>query len=235
MAPAQREIKRVKSGIEGLDVLLRGGFPENSTILLSGTPGTGKTIFSIQFLVNGAMKHGENGVYVSLEEDVERLAEYMSIIFNWPIKELVKQKKLLLVRSDIYDFNKFKDLIETHVEKLNAKRLVIDPITVLGLFFERPLEIRRSLLDLDRLLKKLECTTILTCEIPEGENAISSFKIEEFTCDGIIILSYYSGEFPRGLVIRKMRATEHDTDVFPFEIKSGVGIVVHSKEKKAAR
>ncbi len=226
----ERKIERVKSGIRGLDELIQGGFPKGSTILVSGGPGTGKTIFSLQFLVQGAAKYNEPGVYISLEEDPERIIEYTSVVFNWPIKRLIKKEKLVMIKSEIFDFEKFKSLIETHVEKINAQRLVIDPITVISLFFERPLQIRRSLLALDKLLKKLGCTTIITCEIPEGHRSISSFGIEEFTSDGIIVLYYFPKGFPRALAIRKMRATAHDTGIHPFEIKEE-GIVVYPSEK----
>jgi KaiC/GvpD/RAD55 family RecA-like ATPase len=223
-------IERINSGINGLDELVRGGFPKWSTILVSGAPGTGKTIFSLQFLVNGVIQSEEKGVYISLEEDVGRIKRYIYSTFGWPLEELEKEKKLLLVKSDIYDFENFKTLIETNVEKISAERIVIDPLTVISLFFERPIEIRRSLLDLDRLLKRLNCTTLLTCEIPEGSNSISSFGIEEFTCDGIVLLSYSLG-FPRGITIRKMRATDHNINMHPFEIRSGEGIIVHTSEK----
>ena len=230
----KERIERVSSGIPGLDELIEGGFPKGSTILVSGGPGTGKTIFSLQFLVNGALKYGESGVYISLEEDTKRMIHYMGSIFNWPLKELMKKKKLVMIKSDIFEFEKFKILIENNVEMINAQRLVIDPITVISLFFERPLEIRRSLLDLDRLLKKLECTTLITCEIPEGRKAISSFGIEEFTSDGIIVLSFISESFPRALQVRKMRATNHDTGVHPFEIKK-TGIVLYPLERIFSR
>jgi len=220
----------VTTGIKGLDVLLRGGLPKGSTTLVSGTPGSGKTILSMQFLVNGYLQAKEKGFYISLEEDVDRMENYMSKSFGWPIKELRKKGKLILVRSDVYDFEKFKDLIETTVEKNGIERVVIDPITVISLFFEKPLEIRRSLLELDRLLKKLNCTSLLTCEIPEGTNAISSFGIEEFTSDGIIILTYKIGA-PRGIVIRKMRLVDHDKEIHPFEIREGKGIIVYPTEK----
>ncbi|MEM5853548.1 MAG: ATPase domain-containing protein [Candidatus Aenigmatarchaeota archaeon] len=224
-------IERAPTGIKGLDVLLKGGFPKWSTILISGTPGTGKTILSIQFLVNGVLMYKEKGIYISLEEDVKRIKRYMFTTFGWPLEKLEKKGELLLIKSDIYDFEIFKNLIETNVEKIEAERIVIDPLTVISLFFEKPLEIRRSLLELDKLLKKLNCTTLLTCEIPEGTNAISSFGIEEFTCDGIILLSYFPGLSPRGITIRKMRATNHATEIYPFEIKARKGIVVYPKEK----
>jgi circadian clock protein KaiC len=223
-------MEQVTTGIKGLDTLLRGGLPKGSTTLVSGTPGSGKTILSMQFLVNGYLQTKEKGFYISLEEDVERMENYMGKSFGWPIKELRKKGNLILIRSDVYDFEKFKDLIETTVEKSGVERVVIDPITVISLFFEKPLEIRRSLLELDRMLKKLNCTSLLTCEIPEGSNTISSFGIEEFTSDGIIILTYKIGS-PRGIVIRKMRLIDHDKEIHPFEIISNKGIIVYSTER----
>jgi len=223
-------MEQVPTGIKGLDTLLRGGLPKGSTTLVSGTPGTGKTILSVQFLVNGYLQAKEKGFYISLEEDVDRMEKYMSKAFGWPIRELRKKGNLIMMRSDVYDFEKFKDLIETTIEKNGIERVVIDPITVISLFFEKPLEIRRSLLELDRMLKKLNCTSLLTCEIPEGTNAISSFGIEEFTSDGIIILTYQIGA-PRGIVIRKMRLVDHDKEIHPFEIKEGKGIIVYPTEK----
>jgi len=223
-------MEQVPTGIKGLDTLLRGGLPKGSTTLVSGTPGTGKTILSVQFLVNGYLQAKEKGFYISLEEDVDRMEKYMSKAFGWPIRELRKKGNLIMIRSDVYDFEKFKDLIETTIEKNGIERVVIDPITVISLFFEKPLEIRRSLLELDRMLKKLNCTSLLTCEIPEGTNAISSFGIEEFTSDGIIILTYKIGA-PRGIVVRKMRLVDHDKEIHPFEIKEGEGIIVYPTEK----
>jgi circadian clock protein KaiC len=223
-------MEQVTTGIKGLDILLKGGLPKGSTTLVSGTPGSGKTILSMQFLVKGYLQAKEKGFYISLEEDVDRMEKYMSKAFGWPIKELRKKGNLIMLRSDVYDFEKFKDLLETTVEKNGIERVVIDPITVISLFFERPLEIRRSLLELDRLLKRLNCTSLLTCEIPEGTNAISSFGIEEFTSDGIIVLTYKIGA-PRGIVIRKMRLVDHDKEIHPFEIREGKGIIVYPTEK----
>lgn len=223
-------IERVASGIKGLDTLINGGFPKWSTILISGAPGTGKTILSLQFLVNGILQSNEKGIYVSLEEDVDRIKKYIHTTFGWPLEELEKNKKLAIVKSDIFDFENFKTLLEVSVEKIGARRIVIDPVTVISLFFERPLEVRRSLLDLDKLLKRLNCTTLLTCEIPEGSHSISSLGIEEFTSDGIILLHYAVGA-NRQIVVRKMRATNHDVYIHPYEIKYGKGIIVYPTKK----
>lgn len=223
--------KRLKTGIKGLDELMEGGFPTGSTILVSGGTGSAKTTLCMQYLYYGA-KNDEPSVYISLEETPERMMLNFKKTFNWDLNELIKKKKLFMTRAELYDFEKLKILIEDVVERFKATRLVIDPTTVLGLFFEKDLQIRRSMLELDRMLKKLGCTTLMTSEVPEGQTGISTFGIEEFASDGIIIL-YYTREgnvFTRALTVRKMRATKHDSGIHPIEITKQ-GIVVYPTEQ----
>ena len=223
-------MERVPTGIKGLDDLIGGGFPKGSTILVTGGPGTGKTTFGMNFLVSGCLKFKEKGLYISLEEDIERVRRSMEISFNWPLGQLIKKGFLKMVKAELYDFDKLRMLIEDEVESIKAERLVIDPITILSLYFENPLEIRRGIIRLDKMLKKMGCTTILTCEIPEGMSGISSFGVEEFTSDGIIILKLFQkkGKYFRTLTIRKMRATKHEIGLHPMEITKD-GIVVKKR------
>jgi KaiC/GvpD/RAD55 family RecA-like ATPase len=223
-------VERAKTGIKGLDELLSGGFPRESTIMLTGGPGAGKTTFSMNYLVNGATHYGENGVYVSLEEEPERIIRNSMSCFNWPVEELIKKKRLKLVRAELYDFDKLKIMIEDEVDALKAKRLVIDPTTIISLFFEKPLEIRRAIIDLDRVVKKLGCTSLLICEMPEGTKGISAFGVEEFVADGIIVMYHFRGEkYTRAISIKKMRATRHDVGLHPVEITTE-GIVVYPSD-----
>ncbi|MEM5882734.1 MAG: ATPase domain-containing protein [Candidatus Aenigmatarchaeota archaeon] len=225
-------VERIKTGIPGLDDLIAGGFPQSSTILLSGVAGAGKTIFCLQFIYNGAYVYNEPGVYISLEEEPERLISYAAEEFNWNFKELIEKKMVSFVSAEMYSFEKLRDLIETEVIRLRAKRLVIDPSTILGLYFEKALQVRKSILDLTRLVKRLGCTTILVSEIEEGSGKISGLGVEEFVVDGIIILYYIkeAGFYTRGLCVRKMRATDHDSGIHPIQITRN-GLVVFPKEQ----
>ena len=115
----KKGIRRVSTGIPGLDDLIEGGIPEGSTVLVSGGPGSGKTILSLQFLIAGATK-GEKGVYISLEEDTNRLRDYISKVFEWPLEKLLREKKLVMIKAEFFDFEKFKNLVENEVEKNEA-------------------------------------------------------------------------------------------------------------------
>ncbi len=226
------KIERVKTGIKGLDELISGGIPAQSTILLSGVAGSGKTLFAFQFLYNGAVKYKEPGVYISLEEEPERIIKSVSVTFGWNLNNLIKKKLISVIKAELYNFDKLKMLIQDEVDRIKAKRLVIDQSTILGLFFEKPLEVRKGIFELSRMLRKLGCTTILISELTEGTTGISAFGVEEFIVDGIIIL-YYLKEgnvFTRALSIRKMRNTDHDTGIHPIRITKD-GIIVYPTEQ----
>ena len=218
-------MKRIKTGIMGLDSSLAGGIPEASVVLLSGGPGSGKTIFCSQFLNNGA-KNKEPGIYLTMEEDPKQLVSNMKQ-FGWNLNDpLIQISKLTL-----HNFDTLKKTIVSMVESRKVKRVVVDPITPLGLFFERKVEIRKSLVDLVSTLKELGVTTILSAEIPKGnvhEGSVSTYGVEEFVTDGVIVLHNIQreGNKQRVLEIVKMRGSKHEITLSPFEI-SDKGIVVY--------
>lgn len=224
-------VTRVKSGVKGLDELVEGGFPEKSLILLTGTTGTGKSIFAMEFLMEGA-NNGEPGVYISLQESMEETMQQMRF-FGWPVDKLVEDGKLLIVQPELYNFDALMTAIEDAIDRINAKRLVIDSISIIGMYFEKKFKIRKSLLEIAQLLKKLDCTCIAISEIGEGEIELSPFGIEEYIADAVIILYYAKkgSSFIRAMTIRKMRTTRHSTKIHPIEIRRNEGIVVYPTEE----
>ena len=89
-------LERVPSGIDGLDAIIEGGFPRGSMILVAGNPGTGKTIFSAQFIYRGAVDYGEKGVYVSFAEGKKSFIDYMRR-FGMDFERLEKEGKVRTV------------------------------------------------------------------------------------------------------------------------------------------
>jgi KaiC/GvpD/RAD55 family RecA-like ATPase len=244
--------ERVKTGVEGLDEILHGGFPPGGTYAVLGFPGTGKTILSTAYLVNGAIS-GERGVYVLIEEDRKRFIENLAGI-SWNLKKLEEDKAIKIipyVRSIMGDVNaslenELRNTDHTHVERLReyltvdtlykqikeavdelgAKRLVIDSMTLITMLSENQSSGRLQVMWLIEKLRKLGVTTIITLE--EG---IGLWRDLLFLCDGVIymMLKEKEGIFERGLVVEKVRGTDHDTGMRPIKITSE-GIKVYSDE-----
>jgi len=224
-------IKRIPTGIKGLDELVEGGFPEGSLILLAGSTGTGKSTFAMNFLVEGAME-GEPGLYISLEESADSNKIQMKL-FGWPIDELIEKNLLMLTQPELYDFEKLITHIEDSVAKIGAKRLVIDSISLISMYFKDEFKVRRSLLDLEQVLKSLGCTAIAISEIKEDGKGVSLYGVEEYVVDGVIVLYFVKREnvYSRAISIRKMRSTSHSLKIHPIQIKRPGGIVVYPSEE----
>ncbi len=225
-------IERVATGIPGLDELIGGGFPKGSVILLSGTCGTGKTLTSLQFLWYG-IQHGENGVYISFEEPIAQVKS-TGKEFGWNFDKAEREGKIIMVRYDPFHVEDVIDLILSSVRKVNAKRLVIDSISALGMYIRDPTEVRRSIYTLVSNIYKLGCTSILTSEILPDQLELSRFGVEEFLADGVIVLYYtrVNSYFARAITIWKMRYTEHSQRIHPYKITEK-GVVVYPHEESA--
>jgi len=236
-------MNRIQTGIDGFDKLIEGGIPEGRSILISGGTGTGKTIFAIQFLINGA-KQEEPGIYLTLDERPDLIREDM-LRFGWNIRELEDKGKIQIIDGTIakvgipsdeefslpatgFDLDKLLLEIMKAIKKIGAKRVVIDSVPALGLNFENEHEVRRAVLKTVYLLARAGVTTILTTEIDPESKALSKYGVEEFVSDGVIVLHYMGigTQSNRTLHIRKMRATKHSEDLHPIEINE-TGIKVH--------
>jgi len=227
-------LERVKTGIKGLDALLTGGIPQGSSVLISGGAGTCKTIFSMQYIYNGAKDMQEPGLFVTVESNAKNIMWNMES-FNWDIRKLQDNKLMNIYRLKLNSDEEANKQIETElgiirdqVKDINAQRLVIDSTTALGVLMSRPEAIRNTLFKFVDALKDLNCTTILTTETEILKTKFSAFGVEEFVVDGVIAL-YFTPPH-RSIFIRKMRGTAHDKNVHPFDITKE-GIVVKSKEQ----
>jgi len=215
------EAERIESGIPGLDKVIEGGFVKGSINLLAGSTGTCKTIFCCQFLWQGLLK-GERGVYITLEESADDV-KAEALQFGMDFDKYVKEKKCVID----YIFPKtFSDLdyqVFTKIKEVNASRLVLDSISLLGFYMGGGAEakLRDKVFTLFQRLKKHGVTALIVSEIPEGSKFLSRFGFEEFVADSVITmhyLEYAAGGTPRSIIIRKMRRTDHGTDIYPFEI-----------------
>jgi KaiC/GvpD/RAD55 family RecA-like ATPase len=218
-------VERVTSGIIGLDKNMEGGFVKNSINLISGATGTGKTIFGLQYIWNGLQK-GENGVYISLEQEPEDIFADVDI-FGWDFKKYIDQKKCVIEYLSTWSLEELPLTVLDRINEIGAKRFVLDTITLVCSELE-PERMRSEVSEFINKLKHSGATSLLICEIPESSKALSTFGIEEFLVDGIVVLNYLefvAGGSPRSLLVRKMRRTKHGSDIYPFEItKRGIEI-----------
>ncbi len=229
--------ERVPTGIAGFDELVQGGFPRGRIILLSGTPGTGKTIFAMEYLYNGAVKHNEKGMFITIEERVDSL-KAQAKRFGWDLDKLERNGMLKIMRLDVKNIKGLSGSeIMDYAIKNNIKRLAIDSLSALAI--NTPtiytsagetlsnVNVMRFIYSFINDLRDDAVTTLLISQT-QGEE-LSRDSVSEFTCDGIIYIKYESlgGEYSRALVVRKLRETHHDADIHPLEMRDNVGLVVH--------
>jgi len=223
-----KRVERAASGIEGLDKLVDSGFIRDNIILLAGNTGSGKTIFSVQFIYNGAVNYGERGVYATFEEDANTLKRSM-LEFGFDLEKLeqkgaIRVLDLEAIRSSGLSAN--IEFILSTIKELEAKRLVIDSLTALLSACEEKFEYRMIMHLFYKILKKIECTTIMTCSIPTGSSALG-LGIEEFVADSVMTLESFvhDGELKTKFLIRKMRGTNHSRKYHEVMI-SGKGLKI---------
>lgn len=213
---------RIKSGIRGLDELIEGGFPDPSIILVYGPPGAGKSIFSLQFLMEGAA-NGEKGLYITtLSEKFNWMIRFMSR-FEFFNREFFENGSIgyVDIGEDIRDedstiISKIKEEIAISM----PKRIVIDPINPIQEYIP---SYREFLFDLVDLLKKWDSTVIMTAEKKER-----SYDEEMYMADGIIEMIMQSeGEVIRRYIrVIKMRGTNHSLSMHPLSIdESGMSVL----------
>jgi KaiC/GvpD/RAD55 family RecA-like ATPase len=213
------------TGIETLDNVLGGGFPRNSLIVLTGNPGTGKTVFSASFLYRGVVDYGENGVYVSFAESRKAFHENMKA-FGFNFKSLESAGKfrfldLLTVKEDVVPL--VTDFIVDEVDKVKAKRLVLDSYSALAQAFKSPFEARIFIHTvLSKLIRNMGCTILLIKEASESDGK-NFFEPEEFVADGVIRLSATELENRRlrSLEILKLRGTRLEKPKLVFTLDGG--------------
>ncbi|MFH1234041.1 MAG: ATPase domain-containing protein, partial [Candidatus Diapherotrites archaeon] len=167
----QQVIARMPTGISGFDELVEGGIPKDFLVLLSGSTGTGKSTFAMNFLVEG-IRMGQHGCYISLEESIDETVRQMTM-FNWDINKMISSGNLALRKPELYDFDELLMTIEDAVTKVNAERLVIDSISLISLYFQDQFKVRRAIFDLEKSVKHLGCTTIALSEVPMLESRYS--------------------------------------------------------------
>src|SRR5215207_9239240 len=241
MTPTKRTKQRVNllpkspTGIPGMDEITGGGLPKGRPTLVAGGAGCGKTLFAMEFLINGIIKYDEPGVFVAFEESAEELAQNVASL-GFDLKQLIRQKKLIIdyvriERSEIeetgdYDLEGLFIRLGYAIDSIGAKRVALDTIEVLFSALPNQAILRAELHRLFRWLKDKGVSAIITAE--RGAGTMTRFGLEEYVADCVILLDHRVTEqvSTRRLRIVKYRGSLHGTNEYPFLIgKNGISVL----------
>ena len=224
---AKASLPKAPTGIQGLDEITGGGFPRGRPTLICGSAGAGKTLLSMEFLVTGAMRYNEPGVFMAFEETAAELAQNVRSL-GFDLDDLIKKKKLLvdyvrIERSEIdetgdYDLEGLFIRLGAAIDSIGAKRVVLDTIENLFAGLQNQGILRAELRRLFRWLKDRGVSAVITAE--RGEGALTRHGLEEYVSDCVILLDHRVTEqvSTRRLRIVKYRGTAHGTNEYPFLI-----------------
>lgn len=229
-------VQKIRTLIEGFDDISHGGLPVGRTTLVSGTSGTGKTLFAIQFLYNGITQFDEAGVFVTFEESTADIIKN-AVSFGWDLQQLIDRGKLFILDASPdpegqevignFDFSALIERIQYAIRKYKATRVSIDSVTALFQQYDSASVVRREILRLVSRLKQIGVTTIITTERTEEYGQVARFGVEEFVSDNVtIVRNVLEGERRRRTMeILKLRGTTHMKGEYPFTITNqGINI-----------
>jgi circadian clock protein KaiC len=234
--PGGMEVDYVRTGIPGADeILAHEGIPRGHNILVAGGPGSGKTTFAMQFLYKGATEFDEPGVYVSLDENPDDVRKNM-MKFGWDFGSLEEQKKVSfvnvspvrvapteagLVQLGMKEFKlvKLLEAIRKSVEEIDARRVVIDPVTMFMLQYPDEIDRIYAMRDLIADFRKNDCTNLMISEL-RGTGLEREHQFEEYLVQGVILLrTLMKGDkLIRMFQVEKMRGLATDTQPRPYNI-----------------
>ena len=236
---------KVRTGIPGFDTIISGGLREGRPIVVCGPPGSGKTTFGLQYLYSGAKDFDEPGVFVTLSQSAEEISKDCKQ-FGWDIQDLMAQGKLLIIdarpfkiqegfvaldeslyRGESVPFEHLTQLILSGIKRVDAKRLVVDSLTVLGMQYTNSFYMRQGMQGLMQALEDYECTSILVTELPHKDE----IPVEWYVASGIVMMQHVRKEdtMERTIQVLKLRGVRHDDQIYPMKLDENGLRVLHPK------
>jgi circadian clock protein KaiC len=230
-------VQKLTTGIATFDVIADGGLPANRTTLVSGTAGSGKTVFATQFLAAG-IAAGEAGVFVTFEESAADIRTNMRS-FGWDLAGWEREGRLAFVdaspdpeietvESGGFDLGALLARVQHAVKKVGATRVSVDSLGAVFSQFSDQSIVRRELFRISAALKAMGVTAMMTAERTADYGPVARFGVEEFIADNVIILRNVLDDENRRRTIEilKFRGTDHQKGEFPFTISPDGGMVV---------
>jgi circadian clock protein KaiC len=232
------EWPKVPTGIAGFDDISNGGLPKGRSTLVAGTPGSGKTLFALQFLAEGIHRFSEPGVCVTFEERPEDLIRNVES-FGWDFNRLIAEKRLAFVDCSpeplnqpeeigAYDLSALLVRIQNAIQSVKATRLAADAVATLLSQFRDSFVVRAELHKLHEGLRRLGVTSLITMERTREDGVVSRLGVEEFVADNVLVLRnrLEHEKRRRTIEILKFRGTNHRKGEYPFTIDPDSGVTV---------
>jgi circadian clock protein KaiC len=230
-------VQKLATGIPSFDLIAKGGLPEGRTTLLSGTAGSGKTVFAVQFLAAG-IGVGQTGVFVTFEESAADIRQNMRS-FGWDLAEWERAGKFAIVdaspdphvdtvESGSFDLSALLARVQHAVKRIDARRVALDSLGAVFSQFSDQSVVRKELFRIAWALKGMGVTALLTAERTADYGPVARFGVEEFIADNVMILRNVLEDENRRRTIEilKFRGTDHQKGQFPLTIAPDTGVVV---------
>ncbi len=226
-------MERIKTGVQGLDEMLCGGFLPQTANLVEGAPGTGKTTLGMQFIYHGIVACGEPGLILTFEEFPQQYYNDAAS-FGWDFRQMEREGKLRVVMTSPEvskaDMEQVGGRIEKLVQEIGARRILVDSLSHFERLSRDSAHLRSIIYGFVNSLKREGLTTVLTRESTallgeaEGDDDASAFLVDSY-----VLLRYVEIEsaIRKAILVLKMRGSDHDKGIRQFEVTSR-GIEVQS-------
>ncbi len=216
---------RVRTGADGLDTMLGGGFLPSSMVLVRGAPGTGKTSLALQFLIEGA-KEEEAGLFVSFEEFPQSLYRDAQSL-GWDLKELERDGwvRLMFTSPEVFlaSLEPADSGLNRLIREANIRRLVLDSVSHFDRLTDDGQELRRLYTHAVNGLRRERLTALLLGEESRSRYSQAFKGGLSFLVDAIVLMRYVEIEsaMQRALLVLKMRGSGHAKEIRRYVIEAG--------------
>ena len=227
---------KVKTGIPGLDSIISGGLKKDRSVIISGPPGSGKTTLGLQFLYSGARDFDEPGVYIAMSQNIDDIKNDCKS-FGWDFDDLISKDKILMIdarpfkiqdeligrddslyRGEQMPFEHLTKLLLSSIKRVEAKRLVIDSVTILAMQYSDKFYMRQGLQGMIQALENYGVTSLIISEYSEN----NEIPLEWFVTSGIIQMGsqIIENTVRHTIQVKKLRGVKHSEQIHPIELET---------------